>query len=455
VPARATRLKVTLAWTDAPAAVNATKALVNNLDAVLINQSTGERWLPWMLNSAANNDSLLKDAVRTQDTINNIEQITISAPAAGDYEVQVNGRSIATATQAFAIAYAIDTAGYFEWTFPTANDPLIAAQTNIIRWQTTDTGKGRIDFTADGNTWQQITDTANLQNGFFKWAAPDTFTTAQLRMHFSSNKPSVSDTFVISKTVTVQVGFNCADSFLLFWNKLPPAHFRIYHLEQGYLAPLSRTTDTAAIFNKAQHPSLYYSVAPVISGREGLRSYTVNYTAAGADCYFRSFYAQFQNESEATFSLLIGTYYNIVDISFQKLQNGQFTSLQTTQNPDAVSFLFTDTLLTQGVNTYRVAIRLRTGAVIYSNTVSIYHFRNTPVIVYPNPAQQHHPVTIITSKAGRIKINVYDAAGQVVQQQQLTELVNRTTLSYLSKGIYFIETIEDDGTRHTQKLVVF
>jgi hypothetical protein len=193
----------------------------------------------------------------------------------------------------------------------------------------------------------------------------------------------------------------------------------------------------------------------VVNGHEGLKSYTVNYSAAGAGCYFRSFYAQFQNEREATFSLLIGTYFNIADVSFQKLQNGQFTALQTTQNPDAVSFLFTDTSLTRGVNTYRVAIRLRTGAVIYSNPVSIYHFRNAPVIVYPNPAQQHHPVTIITSKAGRIKVNVYNAAGQLVQQQQLTELVNRTTLSFLSKGIYLIQVIEDDGTRHTQKLVVY
>jgi hypothetical protein len=101
-------------------------------------------------------------------------------------------------------------------------------------------------------------------------------------MHISSNKPEISDTFVISKTVTVHVGFNCADSFLLFWNRLPAAQYTIYRLEQSSMAPLSITTDTAAIFNKAQHPSLYYSVAPVISGREGLRSYTVNYTAAGA-----------------------------------------------------------------------------------------------------------------------------------------------------------------------------
>jgi hypothetical protein len=75
--------------------------------------------------------------------------------------------------------------------------------------------------------------------------------------------------------------------------------------------------------------------------------------------------------------------------------------------------------------------------------------------VYPNPARQQNPVTLITDKAGHIRINIYNAAGQRVAQQQLTDLVNSITLYTLAKGIYFIESIEDNGTRSTQKLVVY
>jgi hypothetical protein len=192
-----------------------------------------------------------------------------------------------------------------------------------------------------------------------------------------------------------------------------------------------------------------------VQGREGLRSYALQYTAAGAECYFRSFYAQFQSEKEASFTLLIGTIYNIAGLAFEKLQNNRFTTLKNVANPQAVSFLFTDTILVQGANTYRVALRLQNGNVLYSNPVTIYHFTGAPVIVYPNPARQQNPVTLITDKAGHIRINIYNAAGQRVAQQQLTDLVNSITLYTLAKGIYFIESIEDNGTRSTQKLVVY
>lgn len=455
VPPNSARLKITLTWTDAPATANAPKALVNDLDAVLKRETTGETWLPWVLNATVHIDSLEKDAVRKKDTMNTVEQITVDAPASGNYSLEVTGRNIPTGIQPFAVAYQADTLNAFEWTFPTVTDVVIAGQTNIARWQTTISGTGAIEYTTNNEDWNVLADTANLSTGYFKWLAPDTLTTGRLRMRFSNNRVVVSDTFVISKAPALQVGFACADSLLLYWNHLPALQYQLYNLGSNYLEPVRTTTDTIAVFKTGMHPSPFYSVAPVVAGREGLRSATINYKGQGAACYFRSFYVQAQNSLGATFALLLGTYYNIASISFQKWQNSQYNTVQTIIHPQATAFSFADTVLQQGVNMYRVQIVLQSGAVLYSDAIHLYHFTNASVIIYPNPAPQHTPVTLITNKAGRVSIAVFNAGGQLVQEQQLSGLVNKMTLAPLAKGLYLIRITEDDGTHSTQKLVVY
>jgi hypothetical protein len=455
VPPNTARLKITLAWTDSPAPVNASKALVNDLDAVLKNRETGESWLPWVLNGTLHADSLLKDAVRKGDTANTVEQITIDAPAPGKYHLEITGRNISTGTQPFAIAYQMDTTAHFEWTFPVAPNVVIGGQTAIVRWQTTIAGTGTVEYTTNQQDWNQLADTVNLTAGYFAWAPPDTLTTARLRMRFSNGGMAISDTFVISKSVLLQVGFACADSFLLYWNGLPAPQYRLYNLSGNYLQPVLTTSDTTGLFKTGLHPSPFYSIAPVVAGREGLRSATINYNRQGVDCYFRSFYTQSQSSAGATFALLIGTYHNVAAILFQKREAGRYSTVQTIADPQVTAFHFTDTALKQGINTYRVQIFLRSGAVLYSNEITLYHFTNASVIIYPNPAPQHRPVTLITNKAGRVRITVFNAGGQLVQEQALSGLVNKRMLLQLAKGLYFIRITEDDGTRYTQKLMVY
>ena len=91
VPVGIKKLKLTLVWNDQPALPNAEKALINDLDILLENTSTGNTWRPWVLNSFPHPDSLLKPAERKRDSLNNVEQITIDNPDAGVYHFKVNG----------------------------------------------------------------------------------------------------------------------------------------------------------------------------------------------------------------------------------------------------------------------------------------------------------------------------------------------------------------------------
>lgn len=455
IPPNIARLKITLAWTDEPAVVNTPKALVNDIDAVLKNKATSESWLPWVLNAAANIDSITKEATRKRDTVNNVEQISLDAPAAGDYILEIRGRNITTASQAFAIAYQVDTANYFEWTFPTKEDAVIGGQTNVLRWQTTITGKGIVEYTTNNQDWQQLADSVPLGQSYLKWNAPDTMTTARLRMRFSNNATAFTDTFVISKAVVVQVGFACADSVLLFWNSLPAAQYQLYNLGDRYLQPVAIITDTMTILKTSRQQSTYYSVAPIINGREGLKSFAIDYTAQGTACYFRSFYLQAQDRKSATFAALTGTSYNIATIAFQKLQNNNYVTLQTVNAPSTTDFSFSDSNLTQGGNRYRLQINLRNGVTLTSAEISIFHFPDATVFVYPNPVRSGQAVTFLTNNGDHIRLKIYNATGSLLKKTELNNIINPLPTIQLPAGIYFVRTLKDDGTRSTQKLVVY
>ncbi len=92
-------LRTTLAWDDVPAVPNAAVTLVNDLD-LEVTGPDGTRYYPWTLdplNPAA-------PAVRTQaDRRNNIEQVVVAEPAAGEWTIAVVGTSVPDGPQPFAL----------------------------------------------------------------------------------------------------------------------------------------------------------------------------------------------------------------------------------------------------------------------------------------------------------------------------------------------------------------
>ena len=454
VPANAGQLKITIAWTDTAANANASKALVNDIDAVLISPSL-QSWQPWVLNAKANKDSLPLPAIRATDTLNNAEQITIDNPQAGTYQLQIKGTRLVTALQPFAVAYAIDTLNSFTWTYPSSSDVIKAGQRNYLRWQTNISGNGVIEYSTNGNNWQPLFSSVDASKNYFVWTAPDTLTTALLRMRFASPALTfVSDTFVVSPPLQMNVSFNCSDSFALYWNKLSTAQYQLYQLGPQYLQPLLSTSDTARIFQKNQYSSLYYAVAPRIGNKPGLRSFSVNYTTQGVGCYIVSFYSVLQSGKEAVLLVNLGTLYNVAQVSFQKLTATGFQTLRSF-SPSLLAIRYTDASLTQGVNRYRVQVKLINGAVLYSDEDAVYYFPGQPVIVYPNPALQSSAINIAVKDQGVYSIKLYDAAGRLVKALDLNNVVTSLPSFTLPKGLYFLQVVTGDSRLFVQKLIVY
>ena len=455
VPAGIEGLKVTLAYSDLPAQANAFKALVNDLDLEVKNTSTGQAWKSWVLNTAPNKDSLLLPAVRGRDSLNNVEQVAVTLPTAGVYELSVYGYRVTNATQDFSVVYQLDTLNHYEWDFPRRNDPIIAHGVTTLRWHQSFGGNGILESSTDkGNSWQLISSNVNLSRRYFQWNTPDTFSTALLRMTINGQQ-FISDTFVISQTIELHVGFNCEDSVLLNWNSVPPAdQYQLYALTADFLQAVRKTSDTNFLFAKNDFNTKFFSVAPQLKGREGIKAFTINYETQGVGCYLKSFLAQLVSNN-ALVTIALGTLYQVKQIDIEKDNGASFISVQTFDHPTQLNFQSQLGNLHQGINRFRIRITLQNGKVVYSEEELIFFTGTNNFIVYPNPVQLGRSFFVLHNNVDDATLVLYDSYGRKMQQVSLQDIVNPVNTSLLQRGIYFILVI-DSNRQHIfqQKIIV-
>ena len=456
IPAGINKIKITLVWNDPPAVVNAAGALVNDLDLELLHTSTNETWKPWVLNNSPFIDSLKKLASRERDSINNVEQITMDNPVAGNYQVSVKGHAVSSVSQNFSIAYQFDSTDIFEWHFPTVADPVFSSSVNTLRWKSSYPSlTGKLDYSVDnGATWQLINPALDLTAGYYKWNTPPGIGPSLLKMTIGTRQ-IISDTFIISSITQTGIGFNCPDSFLYHWNKLPGVNeYRLYSLGSRYMEPVLLTTDSFRVLQKNDYPSLYYAVAPIISGKEGVKSYTINYTIQGVDCYIRSFLATLVNNT-AELSLLLGSLYNIDQIVLEKFDGSSFKPIHQLTNNNNLSVNFSDNNLTKGLNIYRIKLDLAGGATTYSLEENVFYFGGVGYIVFPNPAAQYNEINIAQQNVDEAFMQVYNVAGMKVFEKELDDRINKIPAGILRRGFYFIRIVNKGKQEETLKLVVY
>ncbi len=455
VPTGLKQLKVTLAYSDPPAQANSFKALVNDVDIEVTQLSTGQVWKPWVLNGFPNRDSLLLPASRNRDSLNNVEQITIDNPAAGNYQVRIFGYSILNASQPYAITYQADTADVFEWSFPTAHDVVFAGTSEVARWNETFNTNGSLEFSGDeGNTWQTISTNVDLHKKYIHWNVPDSFSSGILRMSINGSKFQ-TDKFVISRNIQMQVGFNCQDSVLLTWNSINKAdHYRVYALTSNFLQPVVIITDTFLLFPKNSLNSKHLTVAPISKSGEGAKAYTINYETQGVACYIKNFLAQLTGDN-ASLLLDLGTLFQVNQIEAQRADLNNFISFQTINNPTALSFHFDNLALHQGVNKFRVKLTLANGKIVYSGTEIVYFTGNADFVIYPNPAPVANGFSILRKDLEDATLIIYDQYGRKILEFELQDLINPVKTSPLQRGVYFIGIHYKNGTKkHIQRIVL-
>lgn len=247
IPANVKEVRALLYWTDYEATPNAAKALVNDLNFTVKNPAN-TIFKPWTLNLFPHADSLDNPAKRGLDSLNNVEQITITNPAAGNYTLYVNGHLVPQGPQKYWIVYEF-LYNELTLTYPIGKEHFVAGESEIIRWDNYGgTGTISVDFSANnGATWTNVV--SNLPNGQtqYAWTVP-AIMTGEAKIRVTRNalqSASILPFNIMPVPQNLHRIWSCADSFMLKWDAVSGANqYRITRLGQKYMDSVGVTTNT-------------------------------------------------------------------------------------------------------------------------------------------------------------------------------------------------------------------
>lgn len=435
VPAGMQQVKITLCWNDPAASVNAVKALVNDLD-LTATTADSNTWLPWVLNAYPKADSLATPAKRGRDSLNNTEQITIERPVAGKLRIHVKAGQLATTTQRFHLAYEFTPLQHFQWQHPAAENILGAAQNEPLQWQTTYSGTGDISYSKDsGQTWLPIAQNVPLEDGLYNWNTPDIFQKVLLKLTVTDTS-FISGPCYISPRLTIQVGFNCQDTVLLYWNSQPAAAtYQLYTMGSNTLIPYSQSRDTFIFIPKSAAASLFFAVSPVAtSGWTGLRSYATDYTQQGTGCYIQNLLADKTTDNKVLLSLTLGSTWHLKNLYWERWSSDGWITISTQLTGETLHFNYLDESPPEGLIRYRVRLATTDGQSIYSDIVSVSIFRNNSILLFPNPVSTQ--LYILDAEARSRKLVITDMSGRIVMQRNLEDGQEIIPVQQLPNGVF-------------------
>jgi hypothetical protein len=454
VPEGAGLMKISLVWHDPAAMPNAPKALINDLDLSLKNINATQTWLPWVLSSFPHPDSLTKLAVRKEDHLNNIEQITVYAPEAGEYQIKVKGFLIESETQSFSVVYSYENSS--QWLYPSQSDFLIADRVINLEWKARsiiEEGIIELKYT-EGEDWLFLGEVANVSQGTFSYLLPDTLALIQFRVR-STSLILTSEIVTVAQPIVPKVGFDCPEEVLLSWTPIKGIEeYEVFAMGGKYLEPYRLVNDTLIVINKNQTSNVYFSVAPVFETRNP-KGLTLNYNFQSLDCYIRSLLLLDIVNDTIRLDLQLGTNYRLSSVALQRKESGVFQNIQTLNTPEDTRLLLNDNQPLLYRNVYRVELTNVQGQKFYSNEVEAFYVPNNEYYVFPNPAKAGETVVLIDEKEEIENILIYNVQGIKLREFEISEVFKEIGTDNLQPGMYFLYLSNSLGKKAIKRLVIY
>ena len=284
VPANTAKLKVLVYWQDPPAAVMASKTLVNDLDLQVVTPASFTVFpavldtLPANVNNAATSGT---------DHINNIEQVVIDNPATGNYDLKVTGNAITqNPSQEYFLVYDIIPQSLV-LTNPVGGDKFTPTVTILdtvyIQWDDYGaSGTYTIEFSSDnGGSWSVLNNAVASTSRVFSWGVPAT-PTDQGKIRITNNTSGLTQTsaaFTIAALSTVSLdAVQCEGYIKINWTAVTGAtDYEVMWLQGTEMVALTTTNALTYTFSGLSKDSTYWvTVRPRINGNPGRRANAIS-----------------------------------------------------------------------------------------------------------------------------------------------------------------------------------
>ncbi len=289
VPANTSQLKVLLYWPDPPAAILASKTLVNDLD--LLVESPGGPVLPFRLDTTGANLDI--QATTGADHTNNIEQIVIDNPVAGNYDLKVTGTAITqNPSQEYYLVYDIIPQDLV-LTNPVGGERFIESiivfaglglDSVYIQWDSYGvTESGFLLEFYNGTTWNTL-NSGNPVNGNlrgFNWGVPQNLATENAMIRITGNSSLITKTsspFVITPTPTFSLSATQCEGYIqIEWPAITGVtDYEVMILQGTEMVSIGTTALLNYTISGLSKDSVYWvTMRPRINGVPGRRAIAV------------------------------------------------------------------------------------------------------------------------------------------------------------------------------------
>ena len=293
IPANTSKVKVMLYWNDPAASPLAAKTLVNDLDLELVNGAA--TILPAILDTL--NSNLANGSFEGADHTNNMEQVVINNPAAGNLTIRVKGTAVTQqAPQEYFLVYDLLPSNQIRLTSPAGGETWIPSASALgrmkISWDAYGytTGTVAIDFSADnGNTWTNLATNVDINRVIYSWHVPNVSAAeARIRITHEGNGQAVtSQPFAIMPLpVVTEAAVQCEGYFNINWTAVAGAtDYEVMMLIGDEMQTVATTTGNNYVFSGLSRDSTYWvTVRPRINGKAGRRAVAISRKPVGGSC---------------------------------------------------------------------------------------------------------------------------------------------------------------------------
>ena len=279
VPANTGQAKIMLCWNDVQGSPSAATALVNDLD-ITVTDPSNVLHLPLVPDPTPGNVN--NNASEQPDHLNNVEQVTINNPVAGNYTITIKGYNIPQGPQQYVVAYDI-IPNDVHLTFPIGGEelPNTNSFTDSVRvfWDgVAGSSALTVQFSTDnGATWQTLSNNtpANAWHSDFLPLGVNSPDCLVRLINNNTGSINTSGKFTINtQPVVVLDTAQCPGYINIHWSPIPNATSYLLLKKVGYYMQVTdSTTDTAYSFGSMPlDTKSYVAVQPVFNGIRGYRS---------------------------------------------------------------------------------------------------------------------------------------------------------------------------------------
>jgi len=288
VPANTKQVRFMVYWNDPAATAGVTTALVNDIDLTVTTPASAQL-LPWILDTTPNAANLNTPATNGADHLNNIEQVVINNPQAGNYTINISGFNIPSGPQHYFVVYEVITEE-LTLTYPNGNEKFVVGEQEAIHWDAINTTDSFVleYSTNNGSTWSTMATLAASTTNY-TWAVPsDVSGEALIRITSGSFSDQSDAAFSIANQVAgVDISQICPEEITVVWNALSDAtSYDVYLLGDKYMEKVGTTSSTSLAIPITDPNASFWVAVSATGGNnwETRRSLAINKSGGLLNC---------------------------------------------------------------------------------------------------------------------------------------------------------------------------